>query len=226
MSKQFHHKLCPRININNVDTRFGRYYVLPDGTKLPSVTTLINFSDEFDNSTLKRWKQRVGKEQANAISTQARNRGSAIHNLAEKYLNNDPAFAKGAMPFNLADFKKLQKILDEHVDLVYGIEYPVYSKKYGTAGKVDLIGCWISSRYSSQIEPSVIDFKTSKKPKSEKDILHYFVQAATYAILFEEINHCPINQIVVIVLVDHDEPQIFVKETKSYLPLVKRIFHP
>jgi hypothetical protein len=195
--------------------------VLADGTKLPSVTTLLKFSNKFDNSSLNAWKKRVGKEEAAKVSNQAKRRGSAIHNLAEKYLNNEEAYAKGAMPFNLAAFRKLQKVLDENVICVYGIEFPLFSKKYKTAGRADLVAFWGKEPHG---EISIVDFKTSKRPKKEEDIQNYFVQAATYAALFEELCKCPISQIVVIVLVDHEEPQVFVRETSNYHHLVEKIF--
>ena len=35
------------------------------------------------------WRKRVGEEKANQIGTQAANRGTAVHSIVEKYINNE-----------------------------------------------------------------------------------------------------------------------------------------
>ena len=42
-----------------------RYYVTPDGTKYPSVTTVIS---KRKKEQLREWRERVGEDEANKIS--------------------------------------------------------------------------------------------------------------------------------------------------------------
>ena len=55
--KKFNHDLVTPIEIEQVTTDEGRYYVLPDGvTKLRSVTTILN--EKLDKSALHDWRKR------------------------------------------------------------------------------------------------------------------------------------------------------------------------
>jgi len=222
----FEHEFFPRETIPSITTKWGRLYKTPIG-KLPSVTTVLHYSPSwFDKTYLKEWRERVGKEKAEHISNQAKTRGTAIHKIAEKYLDNDPDYAKDEMPINIDDFKKLKKILDQKVQVIYGLEHALYSRKLMTAGKVDLVAAW-GEREDKFLwtELAVVDFKTSKRKKAEKDILAYFIQATAYALMFQEMYHTPpIEKIVVIILVDHEQPQIFEKEAKAYYNIVEAIF--
>lgn len=64
---------------------------------------------------------------------------------------------------------------------------------------------------------SVIDFKTSKRIKTEDKIQDYFAQCVAYAMMYEERVGAPIDQIVVLMAVENEQPLIFVKETKDYV---------
>ncbi|MDQ9431506.1 hypothetical protein RF097_10635, partial [Serratia marcescens] len=72
-----------------------------------------------------RWKARVGEEEASKVSTQAARRGTAVHNIAERYVLNQNDIFKGEMPFNVGSFQPIKKILDEHVNNVLGVEIPL-----------------------------------------------------------------------------------------------------
>jgi hypothetical protein len=67
----------------------GRKYVLPDGTKLPSITTVLSILSE---DSIRAWRERVGTEEANKISTRASRRGTAVHSICENYVNNNPEY--------------------------------------------------------------------------------------------------------------------------------------
>ena len=54
------------------------------------------------------WRKRVGEVEANRISTQAATRGTAVHKLAEDYIDNVEGWSKGAMPANIASFNDLE----------------------------------------------------------------------------------------------------------------------
>lgn len=63
-----------------------RYYVTPSGSKLPSVTTVVGAQKK---QAIMEWRRRVGEDVANKISRQATSRGTNVHTLCEKYLNNE-----------------------------------------------------------------------------------------------------------------------------------------
>jgi genome maintenance exonuclease 1 len=191
-----------------------RHYILPDGTAVPSVTTVLG---RLSKDGIDKWKARVGAEEAARIGTRASNRGTAIHKLCEQYLLNDPDYKKGVMPINLDTFRKLQPYLDKYLGTIYGLEIPLWSKELKTAGRTDCI-----AEYRNKL--SVVDFKTSLRSKKEEWIQHYFIQATCYAMMAEKMFNLEIPQIVVMIAVDHEDPQIFRKNKDKYIEQVKAVF--
>jgi genome maintenance exonuclease 1 len=184
-----------------------RHYVTPSGAKLPSVTTVLGHAKK---QSIIEWRNRVGEEQAQRISTRASIRGTKFHNMMEKYLENDPNLFEGVMPDMKQAFRDVQKTIDR-IDNIRYIECPLYSEKLGLAGRTDCIGDFDEIL-------SVIDFKTSLKPKKEEWIENYFEQETAYAIMYEERVGEPIEQIVTIISVDGEvEPQVFIKQKKHYV---------
>jgi len=120
MRKIFNHNLVDEIPLGEEYIDGKRHYVLPDGKKFRSVTTVL--SQNKDMTHLLEWKKRVGEEEAKKIITQASRRGTAVHSIAEKYVLNKEDYTKGAMPSGLDSFNSLKQYLDKHVDNIYGIE--------------------------------------------------------------------------------------------------------
>lgn len=186
----------------------GRFYVTPEGKKYPSVTTILGHGS--DNKWLEEWKARVGEEEVKRISGQATRRGTAVHELAEKYMLNDPRYMKGHMPANIASFNYIKPFIDKHIGLIAGLELPLYSDFLRAAGRSDCIAKWDGIW-------SVVDFKTSKKAKKKEDIGGYFLQCACYAYMFFERTGMPVPQIVIVMTVDDGEPLVFVEKTKDHI---------
>ena len=63
----------------------GRTYHTPDGS-YPSITTILGKT--ANNVWLQAWKDKVGEEEAARISKEATDRGTLIHEYAEKHFNN------------------------------------------------------------------------------------------------------------------------------------------
>lgn len=210
----FKHDFLRKIDIQRIDSPEGRYYISPNGVKLPSVTSIL---DNLDNKMLDKWKKRVGQDEAKKIATQAKNRGSGFHKICENYLLNDPDYKKDMMPFVISDFFKIKPILEKNINMIYGIEHMLYSEKLKCAGTTDLICNW-NGKFT------VADFKTSRYMKKEKNILNYFIQSTTYALMIEELYGIVIPQIAIIISVDHEDPLLFVKEKKEYVDIAKGIF--
>jgi len=194
--------------LDSVTTEKGRTYVTPQGKKYPSITTVLG---ELSKEGIKQWRKKVGEAEANRISGQASVRGTAVHKLAEDYLNNDPDWDKGAMPANLFSFNQIKPILDERVNNIWQQEVPLYSDKLEIAGRVDCI---------AELDGvlTIIDFKTARKPKKKEWIENYFMQGSFYAAAFYEQTGVAIKQTGILIAVDDNEPQLFVEPTFNYLP--------
>lgn len=191
-----------------------RHYNIPSGEVYPSVTTVLS---TMNSDVLTKWKQKVGEEEAKKISQQAATRGTAVHLLAEKYLQNDDNFAEGAMPSNYSTFKQIQTYLDEHCDVVYGNEIPLYSHKLKTAGRCDLVARIHGVR-------TIGDFKTAKKWKKEEWITNYFYQCTAYAIMLHERTGAWCPQICLMIATDEDGLQPIIKRTIDYAEDVFKFF--
>lgn len=213
--KTFKHDLVEHRDIDTINIDGKRHYVTPVGN-LMSVTTVLG--ERLDKTGLLEWRAKVGEEEANKVSAQAARRGTAIHDMAEKYVLNDAKWARGHMPANLVTFKSLQRGLDAHVDNVRGCELALFNKALGCAGRTDLIADWDGRL-------SIIDFKTSRRMKTEDMIESYFLQATVYSMMFEKTYGIPCEQIVILIAVDHEpEPLIFVRERAQYVERVLQVF--
>ena len=193
--------------LEQINTDSGRYYKTPAGALYPSATTVVGF---LGKEAIEKWKKRVGAEEAERISNKAATRGTRMHTLCEDYINGDEI---NPAEYNWEDqfqFKMLRRYLDGYVDNVHMQEVRLYSDYLKLAGTVDLV-----AEYNGRL--SIIDFKTSKKLKEEKWILNYFCQATAYAIMYEELTGIPVPQIVIMIMVDDEEPQIFVKKRNDYV---------
>jgi len=191
-----------------------RFYKTPEGLLYPSVTTITS---QHGKDKIIEWRKRVGEEEANRISTKASNRGTKVHKICENYLNNEedyartnPAHIHKTMPDTIAMFKSLQPLLDEHVNNIHALEIPLYSHHLRVAGRVDCI-----AEYDGKL--SIIDFKTSGKLKEESWIKGYFMQCSAYAVMYEERTGIPVSQIVIMIAVDSEHPQVFIKKRNDYI---------
>ena len=70
------------INTEMVDGK--RYYVSPSGEKYPSITTVIS-NNSKKQAGLAKWRARVGKKKAAAITAKSARRGTRYHKLVEDY---------------------------------------------------------------------------------------------------------------------------------------------
>jgi genome maintenance exonuclease 1 len=215
--KTFKHNFVPFVELSTENINGQRYYVLPDGvTKLKSVTTIIG--EKSDKTALLEWKKKVGEAEANRIANQAARRGTSVHKIAENYLLNEENFYGKEMPANMDTFREhFKPILDEHVDNIFGIELPLYSKALKCAGRTDVI-----AEYDGKL--SIIDFKTSRKPKREEWIENYFIQSTVYSMMFEWTYKIAVPQIAIIIAVDDDKPQTFIKDRSLYVDRVLEMF--
>lgn len=193
-------------NLETVTINGKRFYQTPDGKTYPSVTTITSLHGK---EGILEWRKRVGEQEANKISTQASGRGTRVHKICEDYLNNELVMNKH-LPTSIALFKSIQPIIDEHIGKVYGIECPLYSHHLRVAGRTDCV-----AEFDGKL--AIVDWKSASKPKKEHWIQNYFMQCAAYAVMFEERTGMPVPRIAVIVAVEGDNPQLFVKKRDDYI---------
>jgi genome maintenance exonuclease 1 len=203
----FKHKTVELTEMDAVTTDSGRKYKTPEGVNLPSITTVLSI---LSRDSIAKWRKRVGEAEANKISTRASGRGTRVHEIIEKYVNNDPNFRDGYTPDIIESFLAVKPILDERLTEVFAQEAPLYSNHLGVAGRVDCVGIFDG-------KPSIIDYKTSMKPKRLDWIKNYFMQESAYAIMWEERTGQPITQLVTIISVDNADPQVFIEHRDNWV---------
>ena len=194
----------------------GRTYVTPQGNRLTSITTILGAKIK---KSLLEWRKRVGEKEANRISRHATTRGSAVHNISERYLNNDEDYIKGeSMPHILFSWKTIKKVLDDRVNNILAQETPLYSDTLRVAGRVDLI-----AEFDNKL--SIVDFKTSSRIKTRSQINTYFMQACAYSLMLQELTEIKIENLVIIMVVDNDPtPLIFQEKREDWIdPLISEI---
>lgn len=190
-----------KLPTENIDGK--RYYVTPTGEKYPSVTSVTGL---LNKESIKKWRKRVGEEKANKISTQAARHGTSAHQLFEDYIRNDnfEEKFKSAMPTTQQAFISVENLLNQ-IGTVHALEAPLYSHELQLAGRVDCIAEW-------EGKLSVIDFKTSAKPKNPEWITNYFIQETAYAKMFEELTGKEVEAIITLIAVSNGTSQLFAEQ--------------
>jgi len=185
-----------------------RHYCLPDGSKVPSVTTILDKTkSEESRQALQNWRRAVGEQRAQQITTEAANRGTRMHSYLESYILSDDMKPLPANPFaHPSWFMAAEVILNglSQVDEFWGSEVPVYySGLY--AGTTDCIAV-------HQGVPAIVDFKQSNKPKKREYIGDYFIQLAAYAAAHNETHGTAIRKGVIMMAV---QPRLLEDNTYS-----------
>jgi len=190
----------------------SRVYVNASGVAYPSATTVLSV---LSKDSIKEWRQRVGEEEANRISSAAATRGTKIHTLVEKYLGNEEITSETyeeqkVDPFNAQLFEDYKKFLNR-INNIHAQELALYSDHLRMAGRVDCI-----AEFEGKL--AIIDFKTSRKLKRKDWIESYFLQATAYSIMYEERTGIPVPNLVIGIAVDHEsEPQIFLEKRDNWV---------
>lgn len=161
--------------IEQINTDKGRFYLTPQGKKYPSATTVVGL---LNQKYIAQWVQKVGVEQAEKIKKKAGEHGTRWHDLMENTLLNGiqkiPIVHEFAMVYPLVVRNILPKISN-----IRAVELRMWSDSLELAGTVDLIADWKGV-------PAIIDWKTTSHLKTEKDIIGYWCQTASYSIMAKE----------------------------------------
>jgi len=199
------------LQTENIDGK--RHYITPSGNYI-SITTLLS---ELSKAGIQKWRARVGATEANRISTKASRQGTAVHALCEQYIKNEEDFLTESMPHLVEMFESIQPLLDR-IDNVHVTEGALYSDDLQLAGRTDLI-----AEFDGKL--AIIDYKTSRRIKTWSMCHSYFMQGAFYAHAYEERTGIPINNIVIIMAVENEEPLLFRETKERWLEPLNQVRH-
>jgi hypothetical protein len=158
----------------------------------------------------------VGEEQAEKVSTQAKGRGTRVHSILEQIVLGNSNYHHGHMPNNLSMAEAMANVLRARARIIKGVEIGLWSDKLQIAGRTDCLGTFDDLM-------SIIDFKTAKNLKKIEDIEGYFLQTTLYAMMVEELLGLYVPQLVVIIGVDFEEPQVFIKRKALYVSKIMEL---
>jgi genome maintenance exonuclease 1 len=189
---RFNYQPIPR---ETVDGR--RLYATPDGKRLPSVTTILEATKpEEKRQALQNWRNRVGHAQAQAITTEAANRGTRMHKYLEDYTKTGAIAEAGSNPYSQQSHVMAAKVIAEglcNVSEFWGYEVPLYFPGI-YAGTTDAAGIHLN-------EQSILDYKQTNRPKRREWIEDYFLQLCAYAEAHNAVHGTQIQKGVVLMCV-------------------------
>ena len=187
-------------------TEEGHFYKTESGKIYPSITTVLKLLDNREWYPF--WVAKVARDEGiteaeaeircDEIGKSSMDVGNRIHEMAEQWLNGETEFTLTEDEFEIdlkILFDPLSEHLNEHVNNIQGTEIKIYSDELELAGTADCI-----AEYDG--EPSIIDFKNSRKPKSKSQCKskNYFVQLCAYGKMWEFCTGQKIKQGVIIVI--------------------------
>ena len=180
-----------------------RVYVTPNGNVYPSITSILSLQSK---PGLDEWKEKVGHAEASKIMKESSELGTKVHSLCESYLYNEKLKCDDMEAIDV--FNRLRFVLG-NINNIYCLEAPLHSDMLRVAGTVDCV-----AEYNGVL--SVIDFKTSRKPKREEWIEDYFIKAFFYSAAFFEMTGAIPEQIVILVAIRNEfDVQVFKKPLRD-----------
>ena len=208
----FIHEDVPFVPIGRETIDGVRYYKAmgtDDFVKLPSITSVISHRNR---DKFKAWRKKVGEQEANNITRKATHRGTDAHTLIEEYLNNADTFSK-VLPLSEFLFKQAKPTLNR-INNILCQEQALWSFELGIAGSVDCI-----AEFDGEL--SIIDFKTSAKPKPREWIEDYFLQCAAYACMLYEMKGTMVKKFVIIMACENGEIEVYEEyDKRKYINLL------
>lgn len=208
-----HSNIITPIEFTSTDTPTGRFYVTPTGDRYPSITTVLGSKDK---PWLNDWRESIGPKQADKETKRASDRGTAVHLMLERQLQNDLNITRDQEPTHIAEFNSLRLYMKKLNNIVLQ-EAALYSDILKVAGRVDCI-----AEYNGVL--SVVDFKTATRDKNPEMIQDYYKQASFYALAFQEMYDIQIDNIVILMSVERGFPLIFHERVENWIePLVSTV---
>ena len=195
-----------------ISQEYEQFFPVKDGkfeVRFPSVTKILGALS--DKSFLEEWKARVGEEEANRISRESTEFGDSLHNHIENYFLGNPLPDLKPSRLSFTFSQLLSKLKLKTIDPV-GIEVPMQSKVVRVQGRCDFIAIVDG-------ELTIIDWKTSNKPRMKSWNDGYFIQAAAYALCFKEMTGVLPKKLAIVICGE----QFCQWETEDLLPWVAKL---
>jgi hypothetical protein len=188
-----------------------RYYKVPNEEEFLKLVSITSVTSHKNRQFFANWRKKVGEEEADRITKAATSRGTDMHTLTEHHLKNEEL--PQVQP--ISDFLfKISKSTLKRINNIHALEGSLYSKQLGVAGTVDCI-----AEFDGEL--SIIDFKTSKKPKPREWIEHYFVQCMAYGCMLYELTGISVKKLVIIMACENGECVVYEERDKSkYIKLL------
>lgn len=195
-----------------------RLYVVGENY-YPSITTVLGKSVSQEKvESLNRWRDSIGHAEADRITLEAAESGTAVHAIIEKFLKKEQINKSDYDEKSMKGFLALKVPLSKVSD-VWGQEVALFSETLGIAGRCDCVGVY-------ENKPCIIDFKTSRRIKHEDDINDYFLQLTAYSIMHNEMFGTKIVDGVILMSSGFGFPQMFKKNLLQYYDSLKnRVYH-
>lgn len=188
-----------------------RYYKINEENK--KFVSITSVTSHFKKDFFKKWRERVGEEEANKIVKRSTSRGTDTHTLIENYLLNKELPEVQSISEQLFDI--IQPTL-KRINNIHCLESSLVSKILGVAGTVDTI-----AEFDGEL--AVIDYKTSAKPKPVAWIEDYFVQAMFYGMAFYEMTGIQIKKLVILMTCENGECVVYEqRDLMKYMKLVQK----
>ena len=154
----------------------SRLYACPDGSKLASVTTILDQTKPQENKiALENWRKRVGRTNAAVITKEAADRGTKMHFFLENFMKTDSLDNPNSNPKSIESHKMASQVIKfgfKNVSEFYGSEINLYYPQL-YAGTTDVV-------FLDNGTLTLGDFKQTNKAKKKEWITDYFLQCAAY----------------------------------------------
>ena len=178
-----------------------RLYSLPDGSKVPSVTTILDKTKPAEKvAALQAWRRAVGEKKATEIVTEAASRGTRMHKYLEDYIVQGTLNEPGSNPYSVQSHKMAKHIIENglnNVNEIWGVEVGLYYPEI-YAGTTDCVGLHLN-------DEAIMDHKQSNKIKKEEYIEDYYLQMVAYALAHNKVYGTNIQKGVVFMCVKPPE---------------------
>jgi genome maintenance exonuclease 1 len=190
-----------------------RLYQNPWGDPVPSVTTILSDTQSAEKRAgLAAWRKRVGKEEAQRVTTTAANRGTVMHNILEHWALGEYETYNPGNNIVHQQAKAMAQVVVENiendVEEIWGTEVNLVAKEL-YAGTTDLVGVYKG-------EATIMDFKQTNKPKKREWIEDYFLQGAAYAIAHNEMYGTDISRIAIFMCSGDCQWQLFESDPEDF----------
>jgi len=189
-----------------------RLYATPDGSKVPSVTTVLDKTKpEESRIALANWRKAMGDAKATQITTEAASRGTRMHKYLEDYIKGDELKESVTNPFAQQSLDMARIVIEKgfpKISEVWGSEVPLYFPEL-YAGTTDCCGVHDG-------DEAILDFKQTNKPKKLEWIDDYFLQLTAYALAHNEVHGTNIRKGVILMCSKDYEYQEFILEPKDF----------